>query len=131
MEGLKSVSKTLGIDLQARVGVATGYARVGRLGSVDRKDYTAIGDVVNLASRLEALAKPGEVLVDGKAFDQVAVDYPSLIPEELNVRGFSEPVEVYRIGKSDHENASIKAQQPDQITKRQRVTMLYANRPAG
>ena len=99
LEGLKSVAKTLGLDLQARVGVATGYARVGRLGSADRKDYTAIGDVVNLASRLEALAKPGEVIVDGKAFIQVAEDYPDLTPEELNVRGFSEPVEVYRIGK--------------------------------
>ncbi len=53
-EGLKSVSKTLGVNLQVRVGVATGYARVGRVGSTDRKDYTAIGDVVNLASRLEA-----------------------------------------------------------------------------
>lgn len=129
LEGLKSVSKTLGVDLQARVGVATGYARVGRLGSADRKDYTAIGDVVNLASRLEALAKPGEVLVDGKAFDQVAVDYPSLIPEELNVRGFSEPIEVYRIGKSDRENTSITALQPDQITNRQRVglgTVLFS-----
>jgi class 3 adenylate cyclase len=129
LEGLKSVSKTLGLDLQARVGVATGYARVGRLGSTDRKDYTAIGDVVNLASRLEALAKPGEVLVDGKAFVQVAEDYPDLIPEELNVRGFAEPVEVYRIGKFDRENAAISVQQPDQLTMRQRVsfgTVLFS-----
>lgn len=129
LEGLKSVSKTMGLDLQARVGVATGYARVGRLGSADRKDYTAIGDVVNLASRLEALAKPGEVVVDGKAFTQVAEDYPDLAPEELNVRGFSEPVEVYRIGKSDRENAAISDQQPDQITRRQRMglgTVLFS-----
>jgi class 3 adenylate cyclase len=123
LEGLKSVSKTLGLDLQARVGVATGYARVGRLGSEDRKDYTAIGDVVNLASRLEALAKPGEVVVDGKAFTQVAEDYPDLTPEELNVRGFSEPVEVYRIGKSDRENAAISVQPPDQLAMRQRVSL--------
>lgn len=129
LEGLKSVSKTLGLDLQARVGVATGYARVGRLGSADRKDYTAIGDVVNLASRLEALAKPGEVVVDGKAFTQVAEDYPGLIPEELNVRGFSEPVEVYRIGKSDRENAAISVQPPDQLAMRQNVglgTVLFS-----
>ena len=120
-EGLKSVSKTLGLDLQARVGVATGYARVGRLGSADRKDYTAIGDVVNLASRLEAFAKPGEVIVDGKAFIQVAEDYPDLTPEKLNVRGFSEPVEVYRIGKSDFENAAILIQPPDPLAMSQKV----------
>ena len=127
-EGMKSLSETLGLDLQARVGVATGYARVGRLGSADRKDYTAIGDVVNLASRLEAFAKPGEVIVDGKAFTQVAEDYPDLTPEKLNVRGFSEPVEVYRIGKSDYENAAILAQPSDPLVARQRVglgTVLF------
>jgi adenylate cyclase len=127
-EGLKSVSKTLGLDLQVRVGVATGYARVGRLGSTDRKDYTAIGDVVNLASRLEALANPGEVLVDGKAFTQVAEDYPGLTPEALTVRGFSEPVEVFRIGKSDRENVALLAQEPDPLATRQKVglgTILF------
>ncbi|MBI1887995.1 MAG: adenylate/guanylate cyclase domain-containing protein [Nitrosomonadales bacterium] len=127
-EGLKSVSHALGLDLQARVGIATGYARVGRLGSTDRKDYTAIGDVVNLASRLETFAKPGEVIVDGKAFSQVAEDYPDLIPEELNVRGFAEPVEIYRIGKSDRENAAISVQQPDPLATRQKVglgTVLF------
>jgi adenylate cyclase len=127
-EGLKTVSTALGLDLQARVGVATGFARVGRLGSTDRKDYTAIGDVVNLASRLEAIAKPGEVIVDGKAFTQVAEDYPDLTPEEINVRGFAEPVEVYRIGKSDRESAAILVQQPDPFATRQKVglgTVLF------
>ncbi len=127
-EGLKSVSKTLGVDLQARVGVATGYARIGRLGSTDRKDYTAIGDVVNLASRLEAFANPGEVIVDGKAFTQVAEDYPDLTPEEINVRGFAEPVEIYRIGKTDRENAASLVQPPDPFAARQKVglgTVLF------
>lgn len=127
-EGLKSVSQALGLELRARVGVATGYARVGRLGSQDRKDYTAIGDVVNLASRLEAFAKPGEVLVDGKAFTQMKEDYPDLTPEELTVRGFAEPVQVYRIGKADRENAGISVQQPDPLPMRQRVglgTVLF------
>ena len=127
-EGLKSVSAAMGIDLQARVGVATGYARVGRLGSTDRKDYTAIGDVVNLASRLEAFARPGEVIVDGKAFTQVADDYPGLTPEEINVRGFAEPVEIYRIGKSDRENAPVSIQEPDLFATRQKVglgTVLF------
>lgn len=127
-EGLKSVSQTLGLDLQARIGIATGFARVGRLGSPDRKDYTAIGDVVNLASRLEALAQPGEVLVDGKAFTQVKDDYPQLTPKELNVRGFAEPVEVYRIGSADRENAMIATPQPDPLAARQNVglgTVLF------
>jgi adenylate cyclase len=127
-EGLRSVSKAFGLDLQARVGVSTGYARVGRLGSKDRKDYTAIGDVVNLASRLEALAKPGEVLVCGKAFAQVKEDYPGLAPETLNVRGFAEPVAAYRIRRSDRQDASLPVQQPDPLALRRRVglgTVLF------
>jgi class 3 adenylate cyclase len=123
LEGLGSVSNTLGLDLQARVGVATGYARVGRLGSTDRKDYTAIGDVVNLASRLEAFANPGEVIVDGKAFPQVAEDYPDLTPETLNVRGFAEPVAVYRIGRSQREKAAVSARQPDPFATRQKMSV--------
>ena len=123
LDGLKSVSQTLGLDLQARVGIATGYARVGQLGSADRKDYTAIGDVVNLASRLEALAKPGEVVVDGKAFSHIAEDYPDIASEELNVRGFSEPVEVFRIGKADRESPTISERQPVQLAIRQRVSL--------
>ena len=127
-EGLKSVCQELGLDLEARVAVAAGYARVGRLGSTDRKDYTAIGDVVNLASRLEAFACPGEVIVDGRAFAQVLDDYPALAPEELNVRGFSAPVEAYRIGKSDREDAAILSRPTDPIAIRQKVglgTVLF------
>ncbi len=127
-EGLKSVSQALGFDLQARAGVASGYARVGRLGSTDRKDYTAIGDVVNLASRLEAFAKPGEVIVEERAFRQVAGDYPDLAPETLAVRGFAEPVTAYRIGKLDRESAAIPVRQADPLVTRQRVglgTVLF------
>jgi adenylate cyclase len=122
-EGLKSVSETLKLDLQARVGVATGYARVGQVGSTDRKDYTAIGDVVNLASRLEGLANPGEILIDGQAYRQVAKTYPDLKQETLSVRGFAKPVEAYRAGHSDREKAVASMPAADPIAIRQRVGM--------
>ena len=53
---LKHLGSRLELPLQASVGIATGHARVGRLGSDDTKDYTAIGDVVNLAARLQGKA---------------------------------------------------------------------------
>jgi adenylate cyclase len=96
-EGLKSLRKELNLDLQARVGVASGYARVGRVGSEERKDYTAIGDVVNLASRLEDQASPGEVLVDATVYARVAGDYPQIPAEMLQIRGFAEPIAAHRI----------------------------------
>ena len=60
---LPELAAELGMTLEATVGIATGFARVGRLGSGDVKDYTAIGEVVNQAARLQAQARPGEVVV--------------------------------------------------------------------
>jgi adenylate cyclase len=121
-QGLKLVANDLNLDLQARVGVASGYARVGRIGSNDRKDYTAIGDVVNLASRLEAFAQPGEIMLDERVFERVADDYPEATPEELNVRGFAQPVAAYRIGKAYQENV-IPSLPPDPLARRQAVSL--------
>jgi len=123
-EGIKSLAKEMKLDLRARIGVASGYARVGRVGSSDRKDYTAIGDVVNLASRLEAFANPGEIMIDRYAFAQLAEDYPDLVPEELNVRGFPEPVRAYRLGETDQTvGKAALEQEVDPLTRRQAFSL--------
>ena len=123
LEGLKAVSEATGLELKARVGIATGYARVGRLGSAERKEYTAIGDVVNLASRLEAQANPGEIVVDGRAFAQMVEDYPGLAPETLSIRGFAEPIEAYRICKADRELAAAAIQPPLELAARRKMSL--------
>ncbi|HEU5463529.1 MAG TPA: adenylate/guanylate cyclase domain-containing protein, partial [Candidatus Binatia bacterium] len=60
---LKALSERVHLPLKASMGIATGFAHVGRLGSDDSKDYTAIGDVVNLAARLQGKAGAAEILV--------------------------------------------------------------------
>src|SRR5438105_433071 len=100
--GLEALGARFGLVLQASVGVATGYARVGRLGSDDSKDYTAIGDVVNLAARLEGKAGPGEVVFDSQVHQQVADRFPDLGPESLAVKGFRDPVEAYRLASGEN-----------------------------
>ena len=77
-----------GIDLRAAIGVASGWAHVGRLGSGEGKDYTAIGDVVNLAARLEGQAHGGEVVVDSQSTARSRTSIPDVRPEEVELKGF-------------------------------------------
>jgi adenylate cyclase len=111
-------------DIQVRIGVATGFARVGRIGSRDRKDYTAIGDVVNLASRLEAQAHPGEVLMDGAGYDQVAGTIPNLSAEFLLVKGFKDPVRAHRINPAATPSDQIRQLDPMSDAARRQVVSL-------
>src|SRR3989475_5753906 len=65
-DGLKplqeEVRRTHGIDFRVRMGVNTGLVVVGAIGRDLRMDYTAVGDTTNLAARLLALAKPGQIV---------------------------------------------------------------------
>jgi class 3 adenylate cyclase len=56
-------NKKYGFGLALGIGVSSGEALVGNLGSERRMEYTAIGDVVNVAARLEAIARPGQTLL--------------------------------------------------------------------
>jgi adenylate cyclase len=94
---LKNLGMRLELPLKASVGIATGYARVGRLGSDDSKDYTAIGDVVNLAARLQGKASPGEILIDQESYGKHAADFLDAKSEQVVLKGFREPVTAYRL----------------------------------
>jgi adenylate cyclase len=98
---MPALTERFGIDLRAAIGVASGWAHVGRLGSGEGKDYTAIGDVVNLAARLEGQANGGEVVVDEPVYRQVADRYPDVQPEQVDLKGFGDPVEAYRFGAAE------------------------------
>ena len=94
---LPEVSGRLGVPLRASIGIASGFARVGRLGSDDIKDYTAIGDVVNQAARLQAQADPTEILVSQDVYQRVASAYPDVPAETLVLKGFPQRAVAYRL----------------------------------
>lgn len=81
----------LTVRLQARVGIASGYCALGDWGGQTRLDYTLIGTPVNLASRLQAAAEPGGVLLNGTTAALIARDEvlgSRLVgPEPLEVKG--------------------------------------------
>jgi len=84
-----------GIDVQLAVGVNSGEAVVGNLGSETRMEYTAIGDVVNVAARLETLARPGQTLLTEEVARQCGgqgFSFSSLGQHPL--RGKSKAIEV-------------------------------------
>ncbi|MFN0071442.1 MAG: adenylate/guanylate cyclase domain-containing protein [Chloroflexota bacterium] len=98
LAGVPALNERFGLNLNAVVSIASGFARVGTLGSTDGKDYTAIGDVVNLASRLEGVAARGEIVVDDAVYQAVRDDVPGVVAESVTLKGFKEPVNAYRIG---------------------------------
>ncbi len=96
-ELLPELSARLGVPLQASIGIASGFARVGRLGSDDIKDYTAIGDAVNQAARLQAQAAPNEILVSQDVYREIASAYPGVPAETLALKGFPQRTVAYRL----------------------------------
>jgi adenylate cyclase len=86
-----------GHQLGFGMGIAYGYATIGRIGFEGRFDYSAIGSVVNLAARLCGEAHAGQILVDNKV--QMAIEgFAETEPAgELTLKGFSRPVPAFDI----------------------------------
>jgi adenylate cyclase len=79
------------------VGIASGEEFVGNVGGGGFKDFTALGDVTNVAARLTAKAAPGEILVDAATYAAVAALHPLAERRELELKGKSAPVEAFAL----------------------------------
>jgi class 3 adenylate cyclase/CheY-like chemotaxis protein len=94
---LASKWKKHGHDLGFGMGIAHGFATLGRISSEGRFDYTAIGRVVNLAARLCGEAKSGQILVDGKVHTAVETLTEFEPVGELELKGFQRPIAAFDI----------------------------------
>lgn len=83
--------------LHAGIGIVTGDVVLGPVGHADRLDYTAIGSNMNLCSRLCSAAGPFEILLSETAYQRVSGLVAARLMEPLRVKGFSEPVSVYKM----------------------------------
>ena len=86
-----------GYDLDLGIGIAQGYATLGAIGFEDRWDYAAIGAVTNLAARLCAEAKGGQILTNQRTYSRIEALVEAESIGELTLKGLARPVTAYNI----------------------------------
>lgn len=131
-------SQGIKTPLQIRMGISTGYTTVGNFGAENRMDYTIIGKEVNLASRLESLADPGEILISYETFSLIKDKIMCRDKGEITVKGFGKPVPIYEVvdfrrdmgphrSFLEHEHSGFAMYlDSDKVTEREREAILAA-----
>lgn len=82
---------------EAGIGINTGNAIIGNIGSANRMDYTVIGDCVNVAARLEEMAMGGEIIIGEQTFLQHTGEFTIESRGEVYVKNKMEPVICYNV----------------------------------
>ncbi len=96
-EMAKRLEEKYGRAVYFGVGINSGPAVIGNIGSTDRLDYTAIGDTVNLAARLESNAKPQQILISENTYERVKDLFEITPLEPIKVKGKEKPVQIYQV----------------------------------
>lgn len=86
-----------GHELGVGMGINTGFMTVGNIGSDTHKDYTVIGNQVNVSARLESMAKAGEILVSQRVYSKVKNLAEFEDAGETKIKGMHNPLKTYRI----------------------------------
>jgi PAS domain S-box-containing protein len=94
---MRDAAREAGSDLGYGVGVHTGEAMVGNLGSDEYQNFTAIGDTVNVAARLQGQAKAGEVVCSAAVLTAAGEGVRTVPLGALELKGRKMPVEAYRV----------------------------------
>jgi len=84
-------------SLKARIGINTGLCISGEIDSASRKEFTVIGDTVNLASRLQANSMPGKILIGEKTFQRIKDNFIISSHRKLKIKGKKDLVSAYTL----------------------------------
>jgi class 3 adenylate cyclase len=97
MSELTASWRKRGHELDFSLGVALGYATIGRIGFEGRYDYGAVGSVLNLASRLCDAAQPGQIVVSQRVLAEVEEIVEAEPLGALTLKGFGKPLEAFAV----------------------------------
>ncbi len=86
-----------GVKFSIRIGINTGHVVAGNIGSPRRMEYTVIGTPVNIASRLESLAQPNQIIIGEETYRRVQGKFKIRKIGPRDVKGRSEPVMAYEV----------------------------------
>jgi adenylate cyclase len=86
-----------GHSLGFGIGIASGYATLGQIGFERRREYSATGSIINLASRLCGEARAGQIVISQRAFGSVEECVEAALLGELNLKGFNRPMPAYEV----------------------------------
>lgn len=82
------------------VGLHMGTCSVGNVGKGEEKDFTAVGDVVNTAARLQGEARPGQILLSAEVHAEAGDAIPEALPVSFSLKGKAEPLTAYALDAS-------------------------------
>ncbi len=92
-----SVESRIGILLQVRCGINTGIVAAGEIGGSQKRDFTVLGDTVNLAQRMEANAPIGGVLAAVETYEMTRKAFEFRVLDPIRVKGKEHPVAIYEL----------------------------------
>ena len=96
-EFARQLKATHGIDFRIRAGISSGPVMVGNVGTDLRYEYTALGDAMNVAARMQAEAEPGSVLITASTHRLVADAFETEDIGQIAVKGKTDPVHAFRV----------------------------------
>lgn len=95
--GNETWEKKYGVTVRIAIGINSGEAVVGNVGSRSRMEYTAIGTTVNVAARLEAIARPQQILISEQTARRAGEGFQLSPVGERTIAGHSEPLRLYEV----------------------------------